>query len=267
MKQNFLHPRLFIFPANSTERIAYPETAPFHFYHILRFTLQNTNLHYDIPGTLAEYKNIVKSVVDLLYSEDDDEEEEVEGEKKESNTKEDEIIGHLPPKKSDSLVGSAQLKELLNQAKALHVQIEAVELKQKQEAAAKAATSENEAPKADATTTSTSTTKKNKDKKKDTEVDEHSPSERSQYYISTIENILIHGRDYITREIKNIDRLMDTKKLSKSTKSKLRYQINILHSFTDATEEMIRLDAKNKAKAEADNKKFEEERAREHPEF
>lgn len=53
-------------------------------------------------------------------------------------------------------------------------------------------------------------------------------------YVKTIENIMKTGKGYLKKELERIQEVLDEKKLSAFTRTKLNYQINILKSFVDS---------------------------------
>ena len=68
------------------------------------------------------------------------------------------------------------------------------------------------------------------------------------------------GKGYLKKELERIQEVLDEKKLSAFTRTKLNYQINILKSFVDSkarltTEEVSAPKAKAKKAEKADDKK------------
>jgi hypothetical protein len=192
MKRDFKHPRMFIYPANATKPIPYPETAPFHLQSLLRFIVQNSHYNYRMPGTLAKYDELVKEVAKHLYPETPSDQKNEDG----------------------SLESDTVLQDLFFKAKEIHSHYEK-----------------------DFKDLSTPESKKGEQL---TELD------MSNVYINSLEKLLKQGKGFLKKEIDRLSDVLDEKKISKFTRTKLTYQLNVLKSFLNSKAEFTPEEIKKK---------------------
>lgn len=55
---NFVHPKLFIYPAGSNTAIQYPDDQPFHLNTLTQFARQHSSLQFQLPGTMKKFDEL-----------------------------------------------------------------------------------------------------------------------------------------------------------------------------------------------------------------
>lgn len=55
---NFVHPKMFIYPAGSLTAIQYPDDQPFHMNTLTQFARQHSSLQFQLPGTMKKFDEL-----------------------------------------------------------------------------------------------------------------------------------------------------------------------------------------------------------------
>jgi len=61
--EDFIHPKMYIFPAGSAIPIPYPDDQPFHLNTLTQFVAQHTTLSFQLPGTLKVFDDFASAFV------------------------------------------------------------------------------------------------------------------------------------------------------------------------------------------------------------
>lgn len=55
---DFVHPKMFIYPAGANTAIQYPDDQPFHLNTLTQFTRQHSSLQFQLPGTMKKFDDL-----------------------------------------------------------------------------------------------------------------------------------------------------------------------------------------------------------------